>query len=170
MTTPSDLRSRKRIAIRQCISTAATRLFLERGFDRVTVDEIASAADVGRMTVFNHFPRKEDMFFDRDEEGRDMLRAALQQSEPGVAPIETLRLLAHRLVAEGSPYVRFSADSQGFIETIERSETLKARAARFVTRLRKSSRWRWPTVPGAKPRMPPRIWRPACCWRRGPWP
>ena len=128
MTTPSDLRSRKRIAIRQCISTAATRLFLERGFDRVTVDEIASAADVGRMTVFNHFPRKEDMFFDRDEEGRDMLRAALQQSEPGVAPIETLRLLAHRLVAEGSPYVRFSADSQGFIETIERSETLKARA------------------------------------------
>lgn len=128
MSTPSDLRSRKRIATRQSISTAATRLFLERGFDHVTVDEIANAADVGRMTVFNHFPRKEDMFFDRDEEGREMLRAALQQRDPDVAPVETLRLLAHRLVAEASPYVRFSADSQGFIETIERSETLKARA------------------------------------------
>jgi AcrR family transcriptional regulator len=42
----------------------------------VTVDEIAAAADVGRMTVFNHFPRMEDMFFDRDEEGREILREA----------------------------------------------------------------------------------------------
>ena len=128
MSTPSDLRSRKRLAMRQGISNVATRLFLERGFDHVTVDEIAAAADVGRMTVFNYFPRKEDMFFDRDEAGREMLRAALRQRDPRVAPIETLRLLAHRLVAEQSPYVRFSAESQGFIETIEGSETLKARA------------------------------------------
>jgi AcrR family transcriptional regulator len=125
---PSDLRSRKRLAMRQGISNAATRLFFERGFDHVTVDEIATAADVGRMTVFNHFPRKEDMFFDRDEEGREILREALRQRDPAVAPIETLRLLAHRLVAQDSPYVRFSAASQGFIETIEDSETLKARA------------------------------------------
>ncbi|NKI72245.1 TetR family transcriptional regulator [Collimonas pratensis] len=124
----SDLRSRKRLAMRQGISNAATRLFHERGFDHVTVDEIAAAADVGRMTVFNHFPRKEDMFFDRDEEGREILRAALRQRDPGVAPIESLRLLAQRLVAEDSPYVRFTIESQGFIETIERSETLKARA------------------------------------------
>jgi AcrR family transcriptional regulator len=125
---PSDRRSRKRLATRQGISVAATRLFLERGFDQVTVDEIAAAADVGRMTVFNHFPRKEDMFFDRDEEGRELLREALRQRDPNIAPIETLRLLSHRLVAERSPYVRFSVGSQGFIETIEASETLKARA------------------------------------------
>ena len=124
----TDLRSRKRLATRQGISNAATRLFFERGFDHVTVDEIATAADVGRMTVFNHFPRKEDMFFDRDEEGREILRAALRQRDPGVAPVESLRLLAQRLVAEGSPYVRFTVESQGFIETIEGSETLKARA------------------------------------------
>jgi AcrR family transcriptional regulator len=125
---PSDRQSRKRLVTRQGISNAATRLFFERGFDRVTVDEIAAAADVGRMTVFNHFPRKEDMFFDRDEEGREILREALRQRDPGVAPIETLRLLAHRLVAEQSPLVRFFAGSQSFIETIEGSETLKARA------------------------------------------
>ncbi|CAN7685113.1 TetR/AcrR family transcriptional regulator [Duganella sp. LjRoot269] len=128
MSIPTDLRSRKRLATRQSISNAATRLFLERGFDHVTVDEIAAAADVGRMTVFNHFPRKEDMFFDRDEEGRAMLRDALRQRDPQVAPVEILRLLAHRLVAEQSPYVSFNADSQGFVETIEGSETLKARA------------------------------------------
>ena len=128
MSTPSDRRSRKRLATREGISNAATRLFLERGFDQVTVDEIAEAADVGRMTVFNHFPRKEDMFFDRDEEGREVLREALRQRDPRVAPIETLRLLAHRLVAEQSPFIEFTVASQGFIETIERSETLKARA------------------------------------------
>src|SRR3984885_731959 len=124
----SDRRSRKRLATRQGLSDAATRLFIERGFDHVTVDEIADAADVGRMTVFNHFPRKEDMFFDRDEEGREILREALRQRDPGLAPIEAYRRLAHRLVAEQSPFVRFTAESQGFIETIEGSEILKARA------------------------------------------
>jgi AcrR family transcriptional regulator len=124
----SDRRSRKRLATRQSISDAATLLFFERGFDQVTVDEIAAAADVGRMTVFNYFPRKEDLFFDRDEEGREALRDALRTRDPSVTPIETLRLLAHRLVAERRPYIRFFAGSQLFIETIEGSETLKARA------------------------------------------
>jgi AcrR family transcriptional regulator len=128
MSTLPDRRSRKRLATRQGISDAATRLFIERGFDNVTVDEIAAAADVGRMTVFNHFPRKEDMFFDRDEEGREMLREAFRQRDPRVAPIEALRLLAHRLVAGRSPVVAFSARSQSFIAAIEASETLKARA------------------------------------------
>jgi AcrR family transcriptional regulator len=128
MTISPDRRSRKRLVTRQGISNVATLLFLERGFDHVTVDEIAAAADVGRMTVFNHFPRKEDMFFDLDEEGREILREALRQRDPHVAPIETLRLLAHRLIAERRPFVEFSGRSQRFIETIERSETLKARA------------------------------------------
>ena len=128
MSAPTDRRSRKRLATRQVISDAATRLFIERGFDDVTVDEIAAAADVGRMTVFNHFVRKEDLFFDRDEEGREILRGALRRRDPSLSPIETYRLLAHRLVAERSPAVQFSAWSQGFVEAVEGSETLKARA------------------------------------------
>jgi AcrR family transcriptional regulator len=128
MSTMSDRRSRKRLATRQGISDVATRLFIERGFDQVTVDEIAASADVGRMTVFNHFPRKEDMFFDRDEEGREMLRQALRQRDPGTSPIEALRLFAHGLIAERSPAIEFSARSQSFIKAIEGSETLKARA------------------------------------------
>ncbi len=59
---------------------------------------------------------------------REVLREALRQRDPSVAPIETLRLLAHRLAVKQSPFVEFSAASQGFIETIEGSEALKARA------------------------------------------
>lgn len=128
MSQPSALRSRKRLATRRAISRVADRLFLERGFENVTVDEIAAAADVGRMTVFNYFPRKEDMFFDRDEEGREAVRDALRERDPTISPIETLRLLAHRLVAEQTPYLEFSGRSQDFIRTVEQSETLKARA------------------------------------------
>ena len=128
MPEPSDRRSRKRLATSKAISDAATRLFMERGFDHVTVDEIAEAADVGRMTVFNHFPRKEDMFFDRDEEGREMLREAVRQRDPGVASLEALHRFAHRLVAERSPVVEFSARSERLVPTVAGSETLKARA------------------------------------------
>ena len=128
MSIPPDRRTRKRLATRQAISDAATRLFMEHGFDHVTVDQIATAADVGRMTVFNHFPRKEDMFFDRDEEARDLLRQAVRERAPGVAPVEALRLLAHRLAGEAAPYVRFTPASQRFIATVEDSATLKARA------------------------------------------
>jgi hypothetical protein len=68
------------------------------------------------------------MFFDLDDEGRETLREALRQRDANVSPIETLRLLAHRLVADQSRYVRFFPGSQRFVETIERSEALKARA------------------------------------------
>ncbi|WP_441234201.1 TetR/AcrR family transcriptional regulator [Bradyrhizobium sp. 930_D9_N1_4] len=125
---PPDRRIRKRLVTRQGISDAATRLFIERGFDNVTVDEIAEAADVGRMTVFNHFPRKEDMFFDRDEEGREALRNALRHRDAGVGPVEALRLFAHRAASEEPHYVQFSSETLSFVETVEKSATLIARA------------------------------------------
>ena len=126
---PLGRRSRKRLATRQKISDVATGLFIERGFDKVTVDEIAEAADVSRMTVFNHFSRKEDMFFDLDDEGREDLMAALQKREKGTSPIEAVRLFAHRAIAERRPYVRFfEPRTVKFLETIQASEVLKARA------------------------------------------
>jgi AcrR family transcriptional regulator len=57
-------RERKKRQTRQAISDVATELFIERGFDAVTVAEVAKAADVAVQTVFNHFPTKEDLFFD----------------------------------------------------------------------------------------------------------
>ncbi|HEY1742557.1 MAG TPA: TetR/AcrR family transcriptional regulator [Granulicella sp.] len=121
--------TRKRLATRQRISDVATRLFIEHGFDKVKVDEIADAADVSRMTVFNHFPRKEDMFFDLDEVGREELLASLQERKAGTPPVEALRRFAHWAIANQRPYVRFFEEgSDAFMATIQGSEALKARA------------------------------------------
>ena len=121
--------TRKRAATRQKISDEATRLFFERGFDGVKIDEIAEAADVSRMTVFNHFPRKEDMFFDLDDEGRQDLLEALQKRKTETPPVEALRRFAHRAVSHQRPYVRFfDAHSDKFMATLQASEALRARA------------------------------------------
>jgi AcrR family transcriptional regulator len=128
MSAPMDRRTRKRMATRQAISDAATRLIFEKGFDKVTIDEIAEAADVGRMTVFNHFPRKEDMFLDREQEIRDIAFDAVRERDPGTSPIEALRLLAHRLVEQPHPSIPLFDATQRFVETALASEALKARA------------------------------------------
>lgn len=123
-----DRRSRKRQITRQTISDVATRLFFERGFDRVTIDEIAEAADVGRMTVFNHFPRKEDMFFDRELEVRDVAFAAIQSRAPDTSPVDALRALGRRLIEQPHPSFPFFRGTHLFVETALASEALKARA------------------------------------------
>jgi AcrR family transcriptional regulator len=66
-TTPG-LRERKRLRTRRSISDAALRLFVEHGFENVTLAEIAAAADVAPATVFTHFSCKEEIFFSRRDE------------------------------------------------------------------------------------------------------
>jgi AcrR family transcriptional regulator len=58
------LRETKKEATRQEIADRAMQLFAARGFDHVTVAEVAAAARVSEKTVFNYFPTKEDLFFD----------------------------------------------------------------------------------------------------------
>ena len=76
------LRARKKRAAREGIAATARRLFAERGFDAVTVAEIAAAADVSQKTVFNHFPTKEDLAFAGREEGIVQFVTAITQRPP----------------------------------------------------------------------------------------
>jgi AcrR family transcriptional regulator len=124
----TERRTRKRLQTRQAISDAATRLFFERGFDNVTIDEIAEAADVGRMTVFNHFSRKEDMFLDREDEMRDIAFSAIRERDVGTSPVQAMRSLAHRLIKHPHPSYPLFRGTYLFVETALASETLKARA------------------------------------------
>ena len=61
MATETGLRERKKQQTRQLLAETARRLFAERGFENVSIVEIARAADVSEATVFNYFPTKEDL-------------------------------------------------------------------------------------------------------------
>jgi AcrR family transcriptional regulator len=128
MNDPEGLRQRKKRATRQAISDVATALFVERGFDNVTVAEIAEAADVAKMTVFNYFPRKEDLFFDREGEESELVRAALDARPPGEPPLAALRRLAHELAERRHPFAKFSDATALYWRTVGASPALSARA------------------------------------------
>jgi AcrR family transcriptional regulator len=77
------LRERKKRQTQEAIAAAAMALFLERGFDAVTVADVARAADVAEKTVFNHFPTKEDLVFFRSEDRLAEQVEAIRGRPPG---------------------------------------------------------------------------------------
>jgi AcrR family transcriptional regulator len=79
----TGLRERKKQQTRELIAETARRLFGERGFEAVTVAEIARAADVSTQTVFNYFPTKEDLVYWRLESFEDELLGTIRDRAPG---------------------------------------------------------------------------------------
>ncbi|GAB4083241.1 TetR/AcrR family transcriptional regulator [Modestobacter muralis] len=78
-----DLREQRRQRTREAIVDAAAELFVERGFDAVTVSEIAQRAGVVEKTVFNHFPVKEGLVFESDPPMRAALLDAVRRRPAG---------------------------------------------------------------------------------------
>src|SRR6516162_9759214 len=81
MTTPLPLVERKRRQVRQRIIQAAEELFRARGFDNVSVGDIAERAEVGRTTFFRHFGDKQEVVFAREQELLDTIAAAGQADD-----------------------------------------------------------------------------------------
>jgi AcrR family transcriptional regulator len=78
------LRERKKRLTREAIAAAAIELFKARGFESVTVAEVAAAADVSEKTVFNYFPTKEDLVFWNSEDKLEARAEAIRYRVPGV--------------------------------------------------------------------------------------
>jgi AcrR family transcriptional regulator len=87
------LREANKARTRQAISNIATRLFIDRGFENVTVAEIAEAAQVSVKTVFNYFSTKEDLFFDRADDVRESIVGAVRRRPAGVPVLDALHEL-----------------------------------------------------------------------------
>jgi len=84
----TGLRERKKQQTRELLAETARRLFTERGFERVSVAEIARAADVSEKTVFNYFPTKEDLVYWRLESFEDELLETIRSREAGESVLD----------------------------------------------------------------------------------
>ncbi|AVT81103.1 MULTISPECIES: TetR family transcriptional regulator [Rhodopseudomonas] len=87
---PEGLRERKRRETLQRISDAALELFLNKGFDATTLDEIAEAAGISRRTFFYYFASKDDILTAYLGRRTDELRAAVLQSSSAGEPIDVV--------------------------------------------------------------------------------
>jgi AcrR family transcriptional regulator len=131
----ADQRRRDKERTRERIAQVATVLFLERGFQEVTVAEVAAAAGVSKVTVFAHFPRKEDLLLDRGPEALTLVRAAVRDRPPGVGPVQALRALAVNLAEESHPLSGLTAGSRPFLRTVAASPELISRARELLDEL-----------------------------------
>jgi AcrR family transcriptional regulator len=122
------LRERKKAETRQRIADQGTLMFVLRGFDNVTIAEVAEAAGVSKVTVFNYFARKEDIFFDRYPQAAELLATAVRDRAEGESPVQALRRLFVGLAEEGHPLGGFQDRFVVFWRTVLDSAALRARA------------------------------------------
>jgi AcrR family transcriptional regulator len=124
----------------------------------VTVADIAQEAGVSSVTVFNHFPRKEDLFLDRSADAVELLRSAVRDRAPDVDVPASLRDMTLRLVDARHPLSGLNDRSSPFFRTVAASPALVARAREIASdplsgpRARSSGmppRWRAPASPSS---------------------
>jgi AcrR family transcriptional regulator len=118
MSTQPGLRERKKQQTRDAIADTAARLFGERGFDAVTVAEVARESDVSEATVFNYFPTKEDLFYSRLESFEEALVDAVRERPRGESALGAFR--------------RFVLDRSSGLASSARADVI-ANAARVIT-------------------------------------
>lgn len=119
------LRELKKQQTRRLISNTATRLFSQRGFEAVTIAEIAVAAQVAKMTVTNYFPRKEDLALDHHEAFTAYLARTVTERKEGESALAALRRAHLAGVERHDAVLGFS--SPEFVQMIAGSPTLTAR-------------------------------------------
>jgi AcrR family transcriptional regulator len=126
----SGLRERRKRETRQAISDIATGMFASRGFDQVTIAEVAAAAGVAKMTVTNYFPRKEDLVFDRAEGIIRHLADAIATRAPGESLLAAVRRDYADAVARGD--VTLGLSSPAFARMIQDAPALASLALEML--------------------------------------
>jgi AcrR family transcriptional regulator len=126
----SGLRERRKQQTRQAISDTATAMFAARGFDHVTIAEVAEAAGVAKMTVTNYFARKEDLVFDRAEGIIRHLADVVATRAPGESMLAAIRRDYAEAVARAD--VTLGLSSPEFARMIVGSPALISRALEML--------------------------------------
>jgi len=124
-------RERKKAATRQALADAALELFVEHGYDKVSIRDVAEAADVSTTTLFKHFPSKEALVFDLDADVEAGLVAAVRDRAPGTSIVQALRehALRARVFAPD-----FAQQSAAFLELVRSTPALTEYSRRMWLR------------------------------------
>jgi AcrR family transcriptional regulator len=137
MASEIGLRERKKQQMRQAIRATALRLFGERGFEAVTVTEVAREANVSQGTVFNYFPTKEDLFYERMEVFEEDLLRAVRERKAGETALSAFRefvLNASGVLAENDPTEQLAT----FARIVTQSPALVEREQQIFARYTQS--------------------------------
>ena len=124
------LRERRKQETRQAISAIATQMFVTRGFDDVTIAQVADAAGVAKMTVTNYFPRKEDLVFDRAEAIERHLADVITARASGESMLAAIRRDYAEALARAD--VTLGLSSPAFAKMIRSSPALTSRVREML--------------------------------------
>ncbi|MEV0274629.1 TetR family transcriptional regulator [Hamadaea sp. NPDC050747] len=128
-----SLRERKKKETGIRLWVAAVKLFAERGFDAVSTAEIAAAADVSKMTLYNYFPTKEDLVLMPIEDHIDEPARVVKARPAGQTPVAALRAQFLEALADRDPATGLN-DSASFVQIqrlIRGTPSLLARALHY---------------------------------------
>ena len=136
MTEPMGLRERKKMRLRETIAATAIRMFLEAGFDQVSITDIARAAEVSRRTLFAYFPTKEDLVLQRFADHEDEAARTVRARPAGQPPLEALREAQLDALQRRDPNSGLNDDPEimAFLQLVSGTETLAARLMRYAAR------------------------------------
>lgn len=123
-----NLRERKKAKTREALARVAIRLFIERGFDATTIDEIAAGAGVSRRTFFRYYPSKEAVFFADQEARMARFDAMVDEALPAVGAWEAVRDALLHIAGE---YLSDRVASLAWRSVLEQSPVLQAHDLRM---------------------------------------
>ena len=137
------LRARKRTETAKRIRQAGIRLFMERGYDATTLDDIAAAADISRRTVFHYFRSKEEILLSMRASADGGIAPAMRKVPPGGRPVDAARAALAAVCAQ------YRTEELRVVDQLMRaSETVQARKQTFYIAREKALlaalRERWP--------------------------
>lgn len=131
----AGLRERKKAATEQVIVDVAMKLFGEHGFRATTVDDIATAAGIGRRTFFRYFPTKEDIVLDPRRLDRAFARAALRERRGSMNDVESVMAVLAEVQRRG--FAAFRPEHQRVLHELSHDEPeLAARSFLLMQEMR----------------------------------
>ncbi|MDO4259072.1 MAG: TetR/AcrR family transcriptional regulator [Actinomycetaceae bacterium] len=129
----SDRVARRRAEVRERIFTQAMRLFVERGFDAVTVAEIADAAEIAKGTFFTHFPSKRDIFRYLGEQLVDVMEKQAPTQGGARHRIDTALNAAATWMEDNADLARMMLQSRSFNFSSDIGSPSQQRFASLIT-------------------------------------